>query len=204
MIHFRLNLESLDARIVPDATPTDAMPPMVTVQVSIPATPPTIPPMPLPAPQLPQSPIPPKPLTPDEILQLKITTLRIEYLTSLTQLEKDIAAINVALIDSDAMKAGLAQAKIDLAKAAVADKPEKQRVVDLWQALADSAQKKLSDLIKDYRDDKVVAKDLYEKLKNLNAEGMLLTPYEDEYALDPAINDLVPGNPFHCQHGPGL
>jgi len=93
------------------------------------------------------------------------------------------------------MKAGLAQAKIDLANAAVADKPEKQLVVDLWQALADSAQKKLSDLIKDYRDDKVVAKDLYEKLKNLNAEGMLPTPYEDEYALDPAINDLVPVEP---------
>jgi len=190
-----LNLESLDARIIPDATPTNPLPPVVTVQVSIPATPPTIPPMPLPAPQLPQAPIPPKPLTPDEILQLKITTLRIEYLTSLTQLEKDIAAINVALIDSDAMKAGLAQAKIDLANAAVADKPEKQLVVDLWQALADSAQKKLSDLIKDYRDDKVVAKDLYEKLKNLNAEGMLPTPYEDEYALDPAINDLVPVEP---------
>ena len=158
MIHFRLNLESLDARIVPDATPTDAMPPMVTVQVSIPATPPTIPPMPIPVPQAPPARPAPPPLTPEEqaaLQELAITALRIEYLNALIEIERDIAAIDAQQIVVKASLDVLNQAKKDLDEAAVGDKPAMQEIVDLWQGLLETAQQQTRNLIKQYRTDRL-------------------------------------------------
>ena len=195
MIHFRLNLESLDARIVPDATPTDAMPPMVTVQVSIPATPPTIPPMPIPVPQVPPARPAPPPLTPEEqaaLQELAITALRIEYLNALIEIERDIAAIDAQQIVVKASLDVLNQAKKDLDEAAVGDKPAMQEIVDLWQGLLETAQQQTRNLIKQYRTDRLVASALYEQLLELGQGSSIPSLQSDDYVLDPTINGLVP------------
>ncbi len=187
MNNFRPCLESLDARIVPDATPTNPVPPTGTEQVSIPSTPPTIQPMPI-----------PPPLTPAEqasLDELRIAALRFDYLAALAKVEVDIEAIEEQNLEVKASQAGLDKAKIDLANAVAAAKPIMQTIVDLWQVRLDTDLQTIRGLINTYRTDRAAAERLYDQLKALGQGGTIPSIQAEEFVLDPTINALVPLHP---------
>ncbi len=168
---FKLHLETLDARIVPDAAPTT--------------------PIPIPPPS--QGGIDPQ-IWPElvDTVQQRIDVAKLAYLDALLKIEADIKKCETQMDACDVLETLIDKAELDLADAAAADKPAKQEILDLWKAQAESAYEKLDDLVYAYRDDRIAAQALLAQLLALSPNAKVTRLNGLSVTLDPAIDNLVP------------
>ncbi len=169
---FKLHLETLDARIVPDATPT----------TSIPIPPPA------------QGGINPQIIWQQlvDAAQQRIDLAKLVYLDALMKIEADIKKCETQMAACDVLETLIDKAEQDLTDAAAADKPAKQEILDLWKAQAEIAYSKLDDLVYAYRDDRIAARVLLAQLLALSPNANVTRLNGLSVTLDPAIDDLVP------------
>ncbi len=175
MTKIRLNLESLDARIVPDANPGNPMPPPATVEISVPVTPPMMP--------------PPTNAPPGLDAQVILEAMRVEYKAALDLVTADIAKV-MAQLDKygNAVRATIA-AQMALQTGAIEDQPALAVKLDAALVAERAAKALFGELVGQYRLDRDVALQLQATLQQFCPSGTVVSPPP---RLVPAVNILVP------------
>ncbi len=180
MTKIRLNLESLDARIVPDANPGNPMPPPATVEISVPVTPPMMPPPPTNAP-------------PGLDARTILAGLLAQYNTANAVVTKDVldAQKQAVLFGTKSEATNAAQMAIMAAPAA-----DQAAMLPAFQALVAqeaAALQSMRDAVYTYRADKA-------ELVRIGLLIHQLAPAQDLPlwdVLDPSINKYVPSPEDH-------
>ena len=174
MPKIRLHLESLDARIVPDATPGYLMPPPpATVEISVPVTPPTMP--------------PPANVPPGIDAQAILAGLLAQYKAACDLVTADIVKITAQFDRVGNAVSATIDAQVALQNAAIEDQPALAVKFNAAKVAERDAKTLFGELVGQYRLDRAAALQLQATLQQFGLLGAVVSPA----TLSPALNRLV-------------